>query len=451
MQPVTKYLSTAKVPLLIALLLIISTCKKQHTERNGDGSSPDLKPTILSLSTYTGPYRTVVQIKGSGFDPDTRNNKVWFNGKPAEITAATETIITAIVPLSAGTGNISLSVSGAAKVTGPVFNYQYTMMVTTLASYVRPLGSTDPNLYQLMEWPTGIAVDGPGNVYVSDFHFNMIYRIDTTGKAIVFSGQVTSGFVNGTLADARYNFPGNVATDHAGNIYVIDNGNGAFRKIDNSGTVTTFASSKFGGVIGSGGYEIFPGINTSAAIVTDKNNTLYFSDSNGIIRTLTQTGDVALFAGYSFGYRDGPRLKANFSYLSGLTFDANGNLYVADWGNNAIRKIDTQGNVTTLAGSTVPGYLDGKGTAARFSNPTGIVADAGGNIYVAEPINNVVRKVTPNGTVSTFAGIPKRTGNSDGNLTTATFNAPTNIAIDKNGILYVTDRGNKSIRKIGLQ
>lgn len=451
MHPVTKLPGIAKFSLLIAVLLITYACKKQHTEHNGDISSPDLKPAILSLNTYTGPYRAVVQIKGSRFDPDTLNDKVWFNGKPAKITAATETIITATVPLGAGTGKVSLSVGGAAKITGPVFDYQYTMMVTTLASSVRPLGSTDPNMYQLMEWPTGIAVDATGNVYVSDFHFNMIYRIDTTGKAVVFSGQATPGFVNGTLAEARYSFPGNVAADHTGNIYVIDNGNGAFRKIDNSGTVTTFASSKFGGVIGNGGFEIFPGINNSAAIVIDKNNTLYFSDSDGIIRTLTQTGDVALFAGYSFGYRDGPRLKANFSYLSGLTFDANGNLYVADWGNNAIRKIDTQGNVTTLAGSTVPGYLDGKGTAARFSNPTGIVADAGGNIYVAEPINNVIRKVTPNGIVSTFAGIPKTIGNSDGNLMTATFNAPTNIAIDKNGILYVTDRGNKSIRKIGLQ
>lgn len=451
MQPITKMAAIAKFIALIALLFVVSGCKKKQAADNGDGGTPVVKPTILSLSATTGPYNTIVQINGSGFDADTLNDKVWFNGKPAKVTAATDSKITAIVPLGAGTGKVGVSVNGAAMILGPVFNYQYTLMVSTLASYVLPLGSSDPNLHQLMDWPTGIAVDATGNVYVSDFGLNMVYRIDTAGKAIVLTGQATPGFVNGTLANATFNFPINVSTDQSGNIYVIDRGNGAFRKIDNTGTVSTFASSKFGGVAGNGGFEIFPAINTSEAIATDKNNTLYFSDDNGGIRTLTQTGDVALFAGAGSGYKDGTRTTASFGSLRGLTFDASGNLYVADWGNNVIRKISTDGNVTTLAGSTLPGFLNGKGKAAKFNNPNGIVADAAGNLYVSEPVNCVIRKITPDGTVTTFAGTPRSIGSRDGDAATATFNAPTNIAIDKNGVLYVTDVGNKSIRKIGLQ
>jgi sugar lactone lactonase YvrE len=147
------------------------------------------------------------------------------------------------------------------------------------------------------------------------------------------------------------------------------------------------------------------------------------------------------------GYADGPAAEAQFNGPRGVAVDAKGNVYVADTGNHRIRMISPAGQVTTLAGGSEPGYKDGKGSEARFNYPADIAADAAGNLYVADTANHCIRKITPEGVVTTLAGNGKP-GDTDGPLAEAQFRAPEGVAVDSQGNVYVADTGNQRIRKI---
>jgi sugar lactone lactonase YvrE len=433
MNLITKNFIAIGLFAFITLLFVISSCKKDHSNGN-DGNFTLTSPSILSLSVYKGAYNTQVEINGKNFDTSAVNTKVLFNNKPAKIIAASATKFTVTVPLGAGTGKVSLLLNNGGIVSGPVFTYIYTMLVTTLANSSIPLGATGSTGQESWERPTGIAVDSKRNVYVSDFLGNMIYKVDTTNKSIVLCGQATQGFYNGTFSQAMFNFPYGLAVDHNDNIYITDRGNGALRKIGTDNMVTTFGSAD------------------GLFLAIDKNNTIYYSNAGGIF-SLTQTGQNTLFAGsgYRSGKTDGPRLDINFGSIYGMAFDYAGNLFIADWSYNRISKIGTDGNVTLLAGSGNYGFVNGKGAAASFKHPTGLTVDAQGNVYISEPGDEVIRKITPDGTVTTFAGTGAD-GNIDGTLSQAMFSDPEGLAIDYNGNIYVADAGNNnSIRKIGLQ
>ena len=154
---------------------------------------------------------------------------------------------------------------------------------------------------------------------------------------------------------------------------------------------------------------------------------------------------VTTLAGSSSGYMDGTGPAARFNAPQGVAVDSSGHVYVAEYGNNRIRKISPAGVVTTFAGST-RGYMDGTGTAAKFKDPTGVAVDSSGNVYVAEYGNNRIRKISPTGVVTTLAG--STSGNNNGTGTAAQFNSPTGVAVDSSGHVYVADRFNHRIRKI---
>jgi len=211
-------------------------------------------------------------------------------------------------------------------------------------------------------------------------------------------------------------------------------------------TVSTLAGSpgSSGNTNGTGAAARF---NLPSDLITDATGNIYVADRvNHLIRKITPTGDVTTFAGSGVaGNTDGTGTAASFNNPNGIAIDATGNLYIADLSNHRIRKINSVGEVTTLAGST-SGYLDGTGTAARFSFPQSLVVDNLGNIYVADRDNLRIRKVTSSGVVTTFAGNSSY-ANVDGTGTGASFNIIYDITIDSNGNLYVTQDTHK-IRKI---
>jgi sugar lactone lactonase YvrE len=235
--------------------------------------------------------------------------------------------------------------------------------------------------------------------------------------------------------------------DGLGNIYVADYSNNLIRKITSAGVVSTFAGS--GSVGSADGAGILASFNNPQGLVLDGSGNLYVADQgNNLIRKITSGGVVSTFAGSGkAGSTNGNVTEATFGALSGVALDGLGNLYVADQGNSLIRKITPAGMVTTFAGSGSQGSADGTGTAASFYYPTGLTIDGSGNVYVADRMNNLIRKITPGGIVSTLAG-SGNAGFANGKGTAASFNNPFAVAIDGSDNLYVADLGNNLIRKI---
>jgi sugar lactone lactonase YvrE len=439
-----------KKTLLILLLAIsfFTACKK-----NGSNPIPPTVTPVLSITSLNvnmGPYTTIVTITGTGFSATATNDQVFFNGKAATISAASSTQITATVPLSAGTGVVTVSVNNGTPVTGPVFTYQLSAVVSTLAGSGAKGNTNGTGTSATFNYPTGIAVDAAGNVYVADSYNNLIRKISPAGVVSTLAGSGTSGSANGVGTAASFYEPYGVAVDAVGNVYVADLVNNLIREITSAGVVTTFA--------GNGTAGKTNGIGTAASIASpdgiaiDGTGNLYVADGYNLIRKITSSGIVSTLAGSGLqGSANGTGTAASFLDPAGIAIDATGNLYVAD-GNELIRKITPAGVVTTFAGSGVQGNTNGTGTAASFYLPTGVALDAAGNVYVAELINSLIRKISPAGVVTTFAGSGSGVlGSTNGIGTAASFKNPFGIAVDATGNIYVADTGNNLIRKIVLQ
>ena len=293
-----------------------------------------------------------------------------------------------------------------------------------------------------------MAVDGSGIVYVADATDHSIRKITPDGTVTTFAGKPgTFGSSDGTGVSALFRTPQGIAADSAGNVYVADTGNATVRKITSAGVVTTLAGSAGspGNVDAAGAAARF---SSPYGIAVDGAGTVYVVDSNvNIVRKITAAGVVTTLAGSfgQIGLVDGTGAAARFSVPFDIAADAAGNLYICDHGNHAIRKITPAGVVTTLAGSGLPGKVDGTGTAALFKFPAGISVDSTGYVYVADTDNQVLRKISPAGVVTTIAG--SGIGSADGVGTLATFNNPKDVAVDSSGNVYVVDRGNHTIRK----
>jgi hypothetical protein len=263
--------------------------------------------------------------------------------------------------------------------------------------------------------------------------------------------EVGPGAVDGTGSAARFNNPYGVAADNSGNVYVADTSNHTIRKITPVGLVGTLAglAGSAGSADGTGSAARFYGPRGAAV---DSAGNVYVADyGNHTIRKITPAGVVSTLAGLalSFGSADGTGSAARFYYPSGVAVDGSGNVYVGDWGNHTIRKITPAGVVSTFAGLAGNwGSADGTGSAARFTYPYGVAVDGSGNVYVADQNNHTIRTITPAGVVSTLAGTAGSSGSADGTGSAARFNNPEGVAVDGSGNLYVVDAGNATIRKI---
>ncbi len=302
---------------------------------------------------------------------------------------------------------------------------------------------------------------------------------DARGGAVSpASARVTSGSAYGTLpiparagytfagwwtgtgetgSVARFRYPNGIAVDANGNLYVVDSGNDTIRKITPAGVVTTLAGSPQveGNADGKGAAARFF---SPYGIAVDGIGSLFVTDlADNTIRKITSEGVVTTFVGSPrlsgnlglSGSVDGVGSVVRFNGLTGIARDGSGTLYVTEYNNHTVRKITPAGVVTTLAGSPeIEGSVDGTGSAARFHNPCGIAVDGSGTLYVADTGNHTVRKITPAGVVTTVAGTPGVYGTADGTGNTARFRAPDSIAVDGSGTLYVSDWGSFTIRKI---
>jgi sugar lactone lactonase YvrE len=281
------------------------------------------------------------------------------------------------------------------------------------------------------------------------------YQVNEEGVAVssnyglttTLAGTGAAGEIDGPGTVATFSSPEGVAVDASGNIYVADYGNDKIRKITSTGVVSTLAGiDAFGSDDGPVATATF---NLPMDVAVDASGNVYVADyNNNKIRKITWSGIVSTLAGSGVqGSTDGTGAAATFHLPTGVAVDASGNVYVADSESNKIRKITPGGVVTTLAGSGSAGNADGSGAAASFNNPRGVTVDAFGNIYVADHGNHKIRKITPAGTVSTLAG-SGTLGSTDGIGTAASFRFPHSVAVDVFGNVYVADKSNNKIRKI---
>lgn len=256
-------------------------------------------------------------------------------------------------------------------------------------------------------------------------------------ETVTFAGNGKPSFTDGRSAVAGFNHPSGIATDKQGNVYVADEKNNAIRKISTEGIVTTIASKGFNGPCG---------------IAVDAAGNIYVADCyNHRIKKITPAGIVTVLAGNGTpGDADNTNgLLAMFKYPVSVAIDGSGNLFVSDEGNQKIRKITQDGAVSTFAGSGTIGSADNRnGKLATFNQPNGIAIDDKGNLFVADQLNHKIRKITPAGAVSTYAGGSLAGSQNNNTPTLASFNHPRGIAADEAGNIFVADVGNQQIRKI---
>jgi hypothetical protein len=326
-------------------------------------------------------------------------------------------------------------------------------ITTTLAGTADYAGTTDgTGPAARFNFPTGVTTDSVGNVYVADHDSHTIRKITPAGVTSTLAGTAgSSGSADGTGTAARFYYPNSVTADSAGNVFVADSYNHTIRKVTPAGVTSTLAGTagSCGSTDGTGPIARFC---YPRGVAADSAGNVFVADnSNQIIRKVTPAGVVSTVAGTAgyFGSTDGTGPAARFFGPNAVATDSTGNAYVADTSNHTIRKITPAGVTSTLAGTAVSeGSIDGTGPAARFNKPTGVATDSAGNVFVADHQNQTIRKITPAGVTSTFAGTAGLAGSADGTGPAARFYYPRCVATDSTGNVYVADTSSHTIRMI---
>ncbi|HEY4301424.1 MAG TPA: hypothetical protein VGM73_11145 [Candidatus Didemnitutus sp.] len=423
---------------------------------------------VTSPALFAGPLGVVVDSSGNLFVADTNNTAIrkitsagvvsTFAGEVGVPGAADGTGTSATFSSPQGmaidsSGNIYVADYSAA-IIRKITNVG---VVTTLAGYAGIVGSASgTGNTATFNGPRAVAVDRSGNIFVADALNNIIRKVTSSGVVTTFSGVVgTGGSVDGPATTATFNYPGGIAVDASGTVYVADTYNQTIRKIASDGSTSVLA-----GQIGKTGHD--DGTGTAATfdlpsgLTIDGNGNLYVSEQgNNGIRKVTPAGVVTSLAGsatYVSGRADGTGTAALFNAPAGLAVDSSGNVFVADYRNSLIRKVSATGVVTTVAGAGgVAGSLDGSGyivSPSLFWRPTNLATDAAGNVYVADTFGDTIRKIAADGTMTTLAGNPSLAGTTDGQGSAALFNGPTGIAVDSAGVIIVADTYSNAIRQV---
>ncbi len=307
--------------------------------------------------------------------------------------------------------------------------------------------------------PSDVAIDTFGNVYIADWYNARIRKINALGIIKTIAGTGRQGYSGdaGPATAAKINYPNRITLDQAGNIYFTDVFYNSVRKIDTSGVITTFAGNGKAGHSGDNDLAILASINYPSGLACDKKGNVFISDrqnncirkvdANGIITTIAGNGDAG-FTGDG-GYATGAQLFSP----NGIAVDTAGNVLIAT-ADHHIRKVTPQGMITTIAGNGNVGYTgDGNmATAATLSNPAAVATDVFGNIFIADFDNNKIRVINKEGIINTLAGTNKEGFSGDGGLANAAqLFSPSGLVADNRGLIYVADNGNNRIRYINTR
>jgi hypothetical protein len=311
--------------------------------------------------------------------------------------------------------------------------------------------------------PHNVAIDAAGNIYIADMWNNCIRKVTaSTGIITTVAGNGIASYSGdgGAATSAELYHPSGVALDTAGNIYIADYANNRIRKVTvSTNDISTVAGNGTAGYNGDGGSAISAELNTPYSVAVDTSGNIYISDTNNYrIRKVTvSTGVISTVAGTGAGGytgNGGPAVSAKITQAMGLALDTSSNIYFADWGNAVIREVTAStGNISTVAGSGSNGFSGdgGPATAAKLYYPYGVAVDTAGNIYIADDVNNRIRKVSAStGNISTVAGNGAAGYSGDGGAaTSAALEYPYGVALDTANNIYIADEGNNRIRAVG--
>ena len=330
--------------------------------------------------------------------------------------------------------------------------YLSAQQVSTIAGVLETPGFNDGNALSARFFnPHGIALDEAGNAYIADRYNHTIRRLSVDGQVTTLAGKAGfSGAEDGIGEEARFNEPWGICAAADGTVYVADTKNNKIRQVSTDGRVTTFAGTGNFGT--SDGVGIRATFGNPTGIEVDEFGNLYIAEHlTHTIRKIDTKGVVSTIAGIPYipGEEDGQGREAQFFRPYGLTLDNQGNILVADEWNHKIRRVTPEGVVTTVAGIGEVDLINGTAQEAAFNFPWDLTVDEFDNIYVVDGYNYVIRKITPEGMVTNFAGIPLTSGGVDGPSDKATFSGATSIVYNElAGTLYVGDAYNHLVRMI---
>ena len=434
----------------------------------GTGTGPGNANGSLSAARFNSPFGVAIDASGNTYVADADSDTVrritaagvvstfaGTAGQPgsADGTGASARFRTPRGIAVDGAGNVYVSDTG----NDTIREITPAGSVSTLAGMAGVAGSLNGTGTAAQFWnPQGIGTDAAGNVYVADSFNNAIRKITSAGVVTTLAGTLVCGPTDGAGSSAQFCHPFGLAVDGAGNVDVADSLNETIRQITPSGVVSTLAGypGLAGGVDGIGASARF---RTPSGLAVDSAGNIYVADTgNGTVRMITPALVVSTLAGTAgvLGYADGTGSAAQFRGGQGPAVDSQGNVYLADNNNLVIRKITSQAVVSTFAGAAPGlGAADGAGSVAQFYGPTGLATDGAGNVYIADTLNCEIREMTPSGAVTTLAGSPAFCaypgfGDADGNGAAAEFAWPGDVVVDSSGNVYVADTFNNSIRKI---
>jgi hypothetical protein len=370
------------------------------------------------------------------------------------------------VPLG-GTTSFSVSVSG----TGP-FTYQWQFngtnlpngIIQTIAGNGSPgfWGDGGPATNASLNYTHGANDDGMGNVFIADYNNNRIRMVNKNGIISTVAGDSSQGFSGdgGQDTNAGLNSP-TMTSPAFGNLYIDDYADNRIRQVNSNGIITTFAGTGTASFSGDGGPATSATLYSPGSIAVDSNGNVFIADwrnnrirkvsTNGIITTVAGSGPTGVGVG-SYSGDGGQATNATFSNPYMVTLDSNGNIFIGDNGNYVIRKVATNGVISTVAGNGNSGYSGdgGYATNANLNPAFGLAVDQVGNLYISDFSDNRIRKVGTNGIITTVVGTGAAGYSGDGGpATNAKLNGPNAISIRPNGNLLIAD-GNNRIREVAF-